>query len=707
VDFVRYENVILIVLVEFWMTVKKILFVLPFLFLLTACSAPVDENIEKKDFLVEVQDFSDFGEIVYISKPGRVVGSQEILVTSQAYGRIVSIGMQNGDKVVGGRPVLQLSDVIMNYKSQLDRSKKNLDSAVLTYKQTEVSLEKAVSDSKLALEQTEHNLLNAQKSAKQMLLQAQQLLVSTDLWEWWQARLTLDKMVTDIEIQVNSFKSQYSLHKTNLLNNMDDVLHFTDTIIGASLEYKTFNDSYEVYLGAKDSRNKLLAKNMILDLYKTRELVQDLKSENLTNSELLENIEVLEKVYSEVTSLLDVVRTVLETSMTNVTFTQSTIDSYIAKIDGFQSSVAGLDSAFTAYSSQVKSLLSDVVVAGVDDNEQINTLAQQQIEIAMNNAEIARSNAEISYEQTKINAENSIFNSELAVKNATLNFQTAQKNKKTQLELLDNAIDQARLAYQDSLTQYNKLSVRAPIAGTISDVLVDIGQEVAVWTPLFKIVSNKDQLVEIYVTAEEYEYLHNGAIVSIEYWEDSYQAEIKSINSVANQNTLYKVIIELNRELKLVGDVVVVKIPVKLENNILPLDVVTTLKNNSWFVYAVNDSGIFVQNISLGRAWGDYIEILSVVSGDLQIVLNDISNFDPKRFNLLVSKKEKNLVGTGLIEESFFESWNLEILEKDDIFREENINYEENIDAEFDLAPNSDSTNDGVLEELIEMLESV
>jgi multidrug resistance efflux pump len=53
------------------------------------------------------------------------------------------------------------------------------------------------------------------------------------------------------------------------------------------------------------------------------------------------------------------------------------------------------------------------------------------------------------------------------------------------------------------LKQFNKLTVTAPIRGTISDVLVDVGQELSVGTPVFGIVSTDNQLVEISVTADE------------------------------------------------------------------------------------------------------------------------------------------------------------------------------------------------------------
>jgi len=88
---------------------------------------------------------------------------------------------------------------------------------------------------------------------------------------------------------------------------------------------------------------------------------------------------------------------------------------------------------------------------------------------------------------------------------------------------LENAIDQAKIGYEDALKQFNKLSVRSPIAGVIDMMMVDEGQEVGPGAQLFTMVSNKDQEVEIYVTSQEFEYLDMNQVVVIRYGEDLLQ----------------------------------------------------------------------------------------------------------------------------------------------------------------------------------------
>jgi multidrug resistance efflux pump len=73
----------------------------------------------------------------------------------------------------------------------------------------------------------------------------------------------------------------------------------------------------------------------------------------------------------------------------------------------------------------------------------------------------------------RINSENTLFSAELALKNAKINNDTAIKNREAQLSLLENAMVDAQISYQNSQVSYAKLSVRSPIDGTIGSIFVD------------------------------------------------------------------------------------------------------------------------------------------------------------------------------------------------------------------------------------------
>jgi multidrug resistance efflux pump len=117
--------------------------------------------------------------------------------------------------------------------------------------------------------------------------------------------------------------------------------------------------------------------------------------------------------------------------------------------------------------------------------------------------------------------------------------------------LLQAQKDQAQVAYQDAMTQYNKLSVKAPIAGTIGSIMVDVGQEVANGTPLFTISSTSNQQIEVYLSQDELSYVYLGISVLIRDQQKILSGRIASISSVADANLNYKAIVSLDRPVAL------------------------------------------------------------------------------------------------------------------------------------------------------------
>jgi hypothetical protein len=85
--------------------------------------------------------------------------------------------------------------------------------------------------------------------------------------------------------------------------------------------------------------------------------------------------------------------------------------------------------------------------------------------------------AGLNYGNTLNATQNSLFTAEIALKNAKVNYETLLATKDTQLDLLGNAITDAKIAYESALIQYNKLTLRSPVSGVIGSVLISEGQE--------------------------------------------------------------------------------------------------------------------------------------------------------------------------------------------------------------------------------------
>lgn len=566
-----------------------ILFMLWLLILSWCSNTSTDEA--KKDFLITTKYVSDFGSWVTISKPWKIVWSQEITVTAQANGRVGSIPTKEWDNVKTGQPVIKLNDDIAQYWLQLERAKNWFDRALLSYQQAKITLDKSISDAELALLQSENTYNSSQQSVEQSMKKA---------------RFDLDNS----SISTDSLKLQLPVEKNNIVNLLSTILHQSDTILWVTEKYKTYNDSYEIYLWAKDTAQKTQTESDLLSLYKIKDQILSLPVLISTSEDIDTQSLVLEKAYIQASKFLDNIRDVLINTVSSTLLTQPTIDWYKASIDWQKTSLQIANSAFVWYRKQVQSSLSSGSV------------------------EIGKQNAQISYDTVRINSENTLFNTELSLKNAKINYDTAIKNRESQLSLLENAMTDAQISYQNAQIIYAKLSVRSPIDGTIWTILVDRWQEIWIWTPLFTVVSRDEQLVEVFVTSDENRYLTLDQDILVKYNEETIKWKIKSISSVADKSMLYKVIVQLEKPVSLFGEIVTVVLPIDVSNVLLPLNSVNVLEENSGFIYIIQKNQPLKYNVSLWKIHWDSIEILSSLSPAMEIITSNISNYDKDKFKL-------------------------------------------------------------------------
>jgi len=603
-------------------------------------SNEVSTDTNKKDFIVQTQTVSEFPNIIILKKPGKIAWQSEVTVTAQAMGRVASIHNNEWQKVQWWQPVITLNDDIASYGLQLQKTKSILDSTLLNYEQWQITVDKSLQDAKLNLDKAQFAFETAQKTAIQTLRQAKQNLNNASLEEWTQSKLTLDKMISDIKNQIDGLKAQFAVQKLNLIEFMDDLLDKSDLLLSITTKYNRQSNVAYQYLWAKNIIQKRQVEIALKDLYKTRKIIENLNETNLTNIQTIENTEKLIQTYIEMQTILRSIQTIFENSITSSQLTQQTINWHKATFDWLQKNNDLNYTQAISYKNQVSSLLGNIDTQ-LSEEQQINTIAQQQIEITQKNAEIAKENADIAYKTTNINIENSIFNAELALKNAKLAYDTAVKNSKSQLNILNNSVNQSKISYQDSLKSFNKLSVRSPISGIISKILVDIGQEVNNNTPLFTVTSYDSQTIQAYISTDELNYLHTGIQVELNYQNTALTGIINSISTGAEQNLLYKVEITSSHQINILWEIVNINIPIQTQNIILPINIVTSQNNNKWYIYILKDNKPEKYDVLLWKSRGDKIEILSEIPKDTQIILNDIGNYDDLKFQIKVDNQQK------------------------------------------------------------------
>ncbi len=577
---------------------KKI-YILIFLlsvWLLWGCSN-IPQEITKQDFFVDTMRLWSKDQQSFLIKPGKIVWSQDITVSAQANGRISNILVKEWDYLLGWKQAILLADTIANYSLQVQSAKNWLDRAILTYEQNKNLLDQQLQQTKIAYEQAKNSYTVTSKVAENSLKKADIDIRNADNNIW------------NLQLQLN-------IEKTNNINIIDNVLYQADTIFGVSDKYKHMNDSFEIYLWAKDSSKKNALETFILKMYKTKENVELIKTNDLSEEDIYNAVNIIATAYSELNVLLDTAVLVLQNSVASVALSQASIDWYISSFNVQKNTLQSLNNAFTAYRKQIESSLWVLGSWFVDNTKET---------------------IEISYESTVTNIQNSVFNAEVWLKNAKLALETLESNYDTQLGLLNNAIESARIWYMSSMTQYNKLSVRAPIAWTIWNILVDKWQEVSMGMPLFSISNNDSQLIEIYVSFDEYKYINVEQPVLVYYNNDDYiSGTVVSIGSIANRDFSYKIVVALLWERDVLWDTAKVHIPLDIWKNVLPLSSVVVTKQNEWYINIIEDNQLKTYPVEFGNIWWEFIEIKSKLPDNLEVVLSLVDNFDPEEFVLKI-----------------------------------------------------------------------
>lgn len=87
--------------------------------------------------------------------------------------------------------------------------------------------------------------------------------------------------------------------------------------------------------------------------------------------------------------------------------------------------------------------------------------------------DISKEQAQLQYQVTKTQLDDSLAKTQIALDQAKQARDFAVSNRNVQKRLLQNAINNAQVNYNDAAKNSAKLSVTAPIAGAVAEILVD------------------------------------------------------------------------------------------------------------------------------------------------------------------------------------------------------------------------------------------
>jgi multidrug efflux pump subunit AcrA (membrane-fusion protein) len=428
-----------------------------------------------------------------------------------------------------------------------------------------------------------------------------------------------------------------------LLITLNDIIDFSDEILWVTELNKDKNDLYEKLLGVRDSTQKNSTEVLLLEIIDIRNGTDFWNKEDkitawdLTEEEIEEMINYTNNLYERAKNILSNLEVTLNNSRVSLgQLSETQISAFISQINVYQATLQWNYSAFIAFGSSTKSFLR-TYKNNQESLAKAIMLQEKDREIQFKNFMSGELSAAVWYEKTVIGIEDSLSNLESQISLSERNLSNVKENYEITLRSLDNTISEARITYASALKEYQKLSVRSPINGTISEKFIDEWQEVSQWASLFNILSDNTPEVELAFSYNEKQFITEWQKVYIQSGDTKIEGQIYALSEAADANLNYKSTVVFESGTNLIGSIVTVSIEIPTEKMLLPLNVISTEWGDIGYVKTLSWSLFENVRIRLGEVYGEYIEVVSCAENcsDLKIVLNDISNFDENKFVII------------------------------------------------------------------------
>ncbi|MFZ4461633.1 MAG: efflux RND transporter periplasmic adaptor subunit [Patescibacteria group bacterium] len=381
--------------------------------------------------------------------------------------------------------------------------------------------------------------------------------------------------------------------------------------------------------------NSSIRPDLELAYYKIAGIASDFDAKanstvNVDETNLIAQLDQLSSYYKDSKAYLAVVTRYLENSITSSEFPQSSVDGYINTYTGYKNEVASLEAGYVNFRNGAASFLATY------RNNESSALAglevqRKQIEVQKNGLNTGEFEANLGLDRTKIEIEKTLSTYKNVVDNAQANYDNAVKNKDITLRKLEVTQTDAALSLQQAQEELSKLSILAPIDGTVTKVIASVGQDVNAGTPMVEI-ANKNPEVVFDVDFDTVGQLKIGATSPVLYEEKSYTGTVVGVSQVASDSLQYSVRVALSQSPALIGGIAKISLKLPSAMPILPTKMVKVLTEQTGEIQTFS-GGVFVpKTVKLGRISGSTIEILTPIDLETEIVTSDITNFDARKF---------------------------------------------------------------------------
>lgn len=356
----------------------------------------------------------------------------------------------------------------------------------------------------------------------------------------------LDTALTWLEtakLNLENTKIIFDTKEKNIYNNSKNaivssvildtsIINFVDEILWVTSANENKNNSYEIYLSAKNPSKYVESKKQFFityELYKSYKKLYDEEIENKdpSNEVLLKTLNLWEELAESMKLLLSNTYDVLDYTVENISLSKETLDWYKNTISTFwtnvESSLMTVSWDYFLWIKWSKQSLWDFY----DQKKLQLDLLEKQVQLAQRTYDQSKAWNDAKINETK--TQNQVADSQ--IKEIILWIESLKKQKETSINEIDLKINEANWQKNSSAVMINSWEIRSPISWVIVSKNVELWQVIWWWMPVFVMADAKNMKLDILV---EDSVLQNIALwqdilLDVEWYEKQVKAKISMI----------------------------------------------------------------------------------------------------------------------------------------------------------------------------------
>ncbi len=610
-----------------------------FSFLLSSCGTTIEEIVttpEKTPFFIQTYAIGKKVESYSVEKSARLTAWSSVTLAAESLGEVTSIWVKEGQKIRKWSKLISLKDTINSYDIRLAQAENALTIQDSSVESSRLSLDRAITETQIAYEQT--------KKSYDTLLAKNALIYDT--------------LVNTNAKTLESYSENYRTYISGLDALMTNFLYEWDRILGITTNFEYVNDAWEPYLGIRIGNAYADAKNEWNKTYSSRWEIRAKKEKgwNLSISTIQSDLDIMTNGYIRLQMYVDATILMIQNNVVWGGLPQSMQDGWVVLWNGIKTQIQWSESAFNVWKSQTLTFFNNYQNIERATGLAIASLTRE-LSVDETSFLSGSQDARLTYESTRVDLRDKIKTLELSLKQAQASKDNAIKNKALTLNQLAANRNSSSLSLDQAKREYAKLAIIAPFDGTVTKVITSVGQRTSIWAPLIEVATNIPEIV-IDVDSDVAKNVSNGNLVIVKMDEKIFTGTITALSRTAWANLLYTMRISVPTALWNIWSAVNVIFPLLKETIsptawewvVLPLKSIKIISEQEWEIAifsqgktlwnkwerpVIIEDTISYKSVKLGKVVWEGIEIIDRLDPASEIILTDISNYDPLKYILI------------------------------------------------------------------------